>query len=150
VTLLSRTTQSALQRDGRQRVRRHVAVAEDNDEMRRLLADVLKKEGYDVTACASGDELLDALLRMQAEGTLPDLIVSDLRMPGTSGFGVLEKMLASNVHVPVILVSAFCNERTLNEAARLGAVCVLSKPFDMDVLRNAVLCVLVGAERPIL
>lgn len=114
--------------------------------MRRLLVRLLTKADYRVTAHGNGLELLEGVEAMRARGALPDVIVSDLRMPGASGLDLLEKLEVLEVAVPVILVSAFCDEETLARATLLGAACVLSKPFDMDLLRSAVACV-VAARR---
>jgi two-component system nitrogen regulation response regulator GlnG len=119
-------------------------MAEDDEAMRRVLVRVLARENYLVTALSDGRELLDAFERLLMEGALPQLIISDIRMPGVTGFDFLERLEAMGVAVPVILISAFCDEPTLRRAAELGATCVLSKPFDMDVLRSAALCVLAG------
>jgi CheY-like chemotaxis protein len=119
-------------------------MAEDDEAMRRVLVRVLARENYLVTALSDGRELLEAFERLMHERALPQLIVSDIRMPGVTGFDVLERLAAAGVAIPVILISAFCDEQTLRRAAELGAACVLSKPFDMDVLRSAALCVLAG------
>jgi DNA-binding response OmpR family regulator len=115
--------------------RARVIVAEDDAAMRRLLASTLRRDGYEVTEAASGLQLFEALRRAVFAAAAPDFIVSDVRMPGGSGLQVLEAIRVAGWSVPVILITAFGDEDVRCEGARLGAACVLSKPFDMDDLR---------------
>lgn len=121
--------------------RPHVMVAEDDAAMRRLLTRVLSRERYRVTALADGADLLKTLLDSPVDER-PSLIISDVRMPGISGLDLLAALRAAELHMPVVLISAFCDDQTLARAAKLGAACVLSKPFDMDMLRSLALCLL--------
>lgn len=141
-SLLSRTSPLARPEWDDAQGRPHVMVAEDDAAMRRLLTRVLVRERYHVTALSDGRELLQAALELGERGAAPDLIISDVRMPGFSGFQLLEALDSARLRVPVVLISAFCDDPTLTRACRLGATLVLSKPFDMDVLRTAALCLL--------
>jgi CheY-like chemotaxis protein len=127
-----------------------VIVAEDDTEMRSLLATTLRGDGYEVIEVASGSELLAAI------GDCPggvydydsvDLVISDIRMPGQSGLDVLCRLAWKQHEVPVILITAFGEEWVHELAERLGAVAVLDKPLDLDDLRRAVLQVLVERGR---
>ena len=146
MTLLSRTAPLAPQVPFDAHERPRIMVAEDDDTMRGLLTRVLSRERYEITPFAGGTPLLESLLAMEA-GERPHLIISDVRIPGISGFELLEALQRAALRVPVVLISAFCDDDTLDRAARLGAACVLSKPFDMDILRSAALCVL-AAHNP--
>jgi DNA-binding response OmpR family regulator len=102
---------------------------------------VLSRERYRVTALADGADLLRTVLALPADER-PNLIISDVKMPGISGLDLLAALRAAELQMPVVLISAFCDEQTLGRAAKLGAACVLSKPFDMDMLRSLALCLL--------
>ena len=118
-----------------------VLLVEDDDEFRRLLSSVLTAEGYAVIEAANGDDAFDWLGPWAMEGALefaPDLIVSDIRMPYFTGLEILEGVQVASEYVPVILMTAFPDAETLLHAGRLGAVCVLAKPFEMSQFRNAV------------
>jgi DNA-binding response OmpR family regulator len=115
--------------------RGRVIIAEDDAAMRRLLASTLRRDGYEVTETANGLQLFEALQRAVCAAATPAFIVSDVRMPGGSGLQVLEAMRIAGWSVPVVLITAFGDEDVMCEGARLGAACVLSKPFDMDDLR---------------
>lgn len=116
-----------------------VLVAEDDLEMRRLIADALVRDGAEVSEAPSGLALFDLLRRMGLDGTLPDLLISDIRMPGLTGLQVLAMMRERGWTMPVILITAFGDEETHNEAAHNGATAVFDKPFDVDDLRMAAL-----------
>ncbi|MBW2702017.1 MAG: response regulator [Deltaproteobacteria bacterium] len=117
-----------------------IVLAEDDEDMRDLLAGALKRAGYAVDEVADGNELLDHLADgLLAEGRVPpDLIVSDIRMPGWTGLDVLAGLREPDWTVPIILITAFGNEETHAEAERLGAAVLLDKPFDVDDLLQAV------------
>jgi CheY-like chemotaxis protein len=117
-----------------------VLVAEDDPEMRRLLATVLPRWGFDVTLAHDGDELV-GLVRafVAAGGARPDLIISDVRMPGPSGLAVLEYLRENDRATPFVVITAFGDAHTHAEATRLGAARVLDKPFDLNHLRSTVL-----------
>ena len=101
----------------------HVVLADDDDAMRDLLQSALGNHGYDVTDVASGDEL-KALLDAAFAGQVPDgidLIVTDNRMPACTGLDVLAALRARDWATPVILITAFGDTATHDEAHRPGA-----------------------------
>jgi DNA-binding response OmpR family regulator len=116
-----------------------VLLAEDDDEMRALLAAALRKDGYEVTACGNGINLLghiSAGLHGRRSGSY-DLVVSDIRMPGLTALEVFEDLRGHSTPPPLILITAFGDERTHAQAGRLGARAVLDKPFQIDRLLEA-------------
>jgi len=118
--------------------RRRVLVAEDDDDMRRLVADVLRRRGYDVEEASDGAGILD---RIEASVSRPesifDLIVSDVAMPHLSGLDVLAALRCAHWETPVILMSARADADMRDEARDLGAA-FLDKPFDMKALESLV------------
>jgi DNA-binding response OmpR family regulator len=117
-----------------------IVVAEDDSEMRRLVVEALRKDGYDVIAVSDGGRLLVTLAHelVAPEGTeLADLVVSDVRMPVCSGMQILEQLRAARWRVPVILMTAFGDAATREHARMLGAL-LFDKPLDLDDLRTAV------------
>jgi CheY-like chemotaxis protein len=122
--------------------RARLLVAEDDPELRALLALALREDGYDVVEAADGNELLDVIAEAAAPRPFSecfDLIVTDIRMPGFTAFDILGALRFRLLHTPVILITAFADQLTLRQAARLGVRVVLDKPFDVDDLRHAVL-----------
>jgi len=115
----------------------HVLLAEDDPDMRALMAWTLRADGYEVQEVADGDELLRVLGTVEDGSERPDLVVSDVQMPGASGLEVLARLRASRTPLPVLLVTAFGDWETHARAERLGAE-VLDKPFELDDLRKRV------------
>ncbi|MGH7293806.1 MAG: response regulator transcription factor [Polyangiaceae bacterium] len=117
-----------------------VLVAEDDPDMRHLVVEALRKDGYIVSEASDGGRMLVSLAREYDASTgtqAPDLVVSDIRMPVCSGIQILEQLRAARWHVPVILMTAFGDTATRERAQSLGAV-LFDKPFDIDDLRTAV------------
>ncbi len=114
-----------------------VLVAEDQPAMRQLLSSSLRAVGYDVIELPDGASLwseLRGVLDDLDSPRDPDLVISDIRMPGLDGLEVLARLRATDWATPVILITAFGTDETIREARRLGATLVLNKPFDIDDL----------------
>ena len=118
-------------------LKRHVLVAEDDADMRALVSDCLRREGYHVRELPSATELLIWIAMTaspQGPASLPDLIVSDIRMPAMSGLQMLRGIRAAGWVTPVILMTAFGDAATREAAESLGAV-LLDKPLQLAELR---------------
>jgi DNA-binding response OmpR family regulator len=116
-------------------------LVEDDTEMRRMLASALRRDGHLVIEAANGDEALDWLAPGVLEGDVervPDLVVSDVRLPYFSGLEILEGIQVAARRIPVILITGFPDRETYAQAAALGAERVLEKPFELADLRAAV------------
>jgi CheY-like chemotaxis protein len=117
-----------------------ILLAEDDDEMRALLLFWLRQDGYDVTECRDGNDLLTRLEQSALSGELMqfDLVLSDIRMPRGSALGVLEELCGCEDLPPMILITAFGRSAIDAEARRLGAEEVIDKPLDRDVLMRKI------------
>lgn len=118
-----------------------ILLAEDDDEMRSLLTLTLARAGHLVVALEDGYELADYVSLTRVHGgplEPPDVILSDIRMPGRTGLEVLAQARAAGLTCPVILLSSFADEETRAEARRLGAQVFLDKPVDLEELKTAV------------
>jgi DNA-binding NtrC family response regulator len=121
-----------------------IILAEDNDDVRHALTDLLTGDGYEVIAVPNALELMnhlgpDVLLKREA---LPgDAIVTDLRMPLMDGFQLVQSARAHGWHIPVIVISGFADDETRARAKDLGVTAFLEKPLDLqklqEVLREA-------------
>jgi DNA-binding response OmpR family regulator len=114
----------------------HILLAEDDHEMRSLLTLSLRRAGLQVTPCRDGSDLLSHLtpfiLHEAPVGF--DLIISDIRMPLVTGLEILEDLPQREGFPPIILITAFGDQRIHQRARDLGAVATLDKPFRMDEL----------------
>lgn len=121
--------------------RRRLLLAEDDAAFRTLLQMALVGDGYDVVAVKDGAELLERLSVSLSSGSANDrfdVVVSDVRMPGWTGLNVLLSMRHEANPPPVVLITAFGDERLHEQAMMAGAVAVLDKPFELDDLRALV------------
>jgi two-component system, OmpR family, response regulator len=116
------------------RTPRNVLLVEDNDDLRELMANVLRREGYEVVCTADGVETEQLLQR-----GLPELAVVDMMLPGSSGFQVtrLVKEL-SDGRIPVVMMSGNSSPAHCDYAHAAGADAFLSKPFEPSALREIV------------
>jgi DNA-binding response OmpR family regulator len=121
-----------------------VLLADDDPEVRSLLASELRAEGLAVVEVEDGRALVNAVDELR-EGHGPRLIVADHRMPGWTGLQVLAGLRAAHIDVPLVLMTAFGDDWTHAEATRLGAAAVFDKPFPTARLRACV-CALLGRE----
>lgn len=117
-----------------------VLLAEDDDLFRSLVASILRRDGYVVIEAKDGVRLAYLVQAMMFSGRdpRPELIISDIRMPGLSGLGVVESLRELDWYTPVILMTGFGTPETESMARSLGAAAVLSKPFELEVLRRRV------------
>ena len=115
-------------------------VGEDDPEMRALLGASLRADGFEVIEMKDGEEVLVHLSEVSAHrAQRPDLVIMDVRMPRHSGLELLAAMQLADWKVPVILITAFGDDRLHQQAKELGAAAVFDKPFDLDDLRTAIL-----------
>jgi CheY-like chemotaxis protein len=122
-----------------ERVVRRVLVAEDDEDTRTLLAWGLRLHGYEVVEVKSGTELFEVLtMCLNAEEQMPDVILSDIRMPGFSGLEVLGCIDRAELGVPFILMTAFSDEETKKRGENEGAAAFLAKPFEFEKLLAAI------------
>jgi PAS domain S-box-containing protein len=102
----------------------HILIADDNADMREYVQKLLV--GYDVKAVADGQSALRAV-----RDRIPDLVLTDVMMPGLDGFGLLRELRADprTQNIPVILLSARAGEESRIEGLQAGADDYLAKPF---------------------
>lgn len=108
-------------------------VVDDKANIRQLLADTFEGRGFDVTTASNGDEAV-ALF----EEEIFDAVITDLRMPGRDGIGVLRAAKHASVDMGVIVVTAYGTMETAVEAMRLGAFDFVAKPFKLEEIERKV------------
>ena len=103
-------------------------VVDDDHGVRFVLATALREAGYAVEGFDSAQAALAALQSKH----VPDLLVTDVRMPGDDGLALLERLKSREPQLPVIVMSAYTDLASTAGAFRGGAHEFLSKPFDLD------------------
>ena len=108
-----------------------ILLIEDNLEIRENTAEMLSLHGYDVTTAENGTIGLDL-----ARQLLPDLILCDIMMPGTDGYGVFRglKAHAPTASIPFVFVTASVEKREIQAGLDLGANGYIRKPFEVEDL----------------
>lgn len=108
-----------------------VHVVDDSPEMRTSLKLLLNSVEIDAETYASADEFLT---RFQANPDRPTVVLLDVRMPGTSGMTLLERLRAEHSLLPVIMITGHGDIEMAVRAMRLGAMDFITKPFSSQGL----------------
>jgi DNA-binding NtrC family response regulator len=128
--------------DGRQDGRRggdahvlpgRVLVVDDESAMCQLIETILRLRGYEVTWCQSAGSAIESIKEHDF-----DVVVTDVRMPGTDGLMLCRQIGDHRPELPVIVMTAFGSVETAIEALRAGAYDFVIKPFENDVMVAAV------------
>src|SRR5512146_313888 len=116
-----------------------ILIAEDEPDIRELVAFMLRFAGYEVVAASNGEEAVQAATR-----DVPDLVLMDVRMPRMTGYDACKLMKADpTLHdIPVVFLSAKGQESEIQSGLEAGAEEYLLKPFSPDELTNRVRAIL--------
>ena len=106
-------------------------IVDDDQSIRWVLQRALENAQMDVTAFECGSDLLRQL-RDENETSLPDAIISDIRMPGMDGFELIEEIHKMQASLPVIIMTAHSDMDSAMSAYESGAFEYLPKPFDIN------------------
>jgi DNA-binding response OmpR family regulator len=103
-----------------------VLLVEDEDQLRRVMKDLLEREGYIVAEAQDGVQALDQVDRFN-----PDVIILDLNLPGLDGYGVLSQLRSrpATRDIPVVVLTAKGDEDNEVRVFELGADDFITKPF---------------------
>lgn len=121
-----------------------ILIADDERDIRDLVAFALRFAGYEVIATSNGEEVLQA-----AQANPPDLILLDVRMPRMSGYETCRRLKEQpqTAAIPVVFLSAKGQEAEVNAGMQLGAVEYIVKPFSPDNLLQRVRAILGTDQR---
>jgi CheY-like chemotaxis protein len=116
-----------------------ILIAEDEPDIRELVAFMLRFAGYEVLAASNGEEAVQTATR-----DIPDLVLMDVRMPRMTGYDACRIMKANpNLRdIPVVFLSAKGQESEIQSGLEAGAEEYLLKPFSPDELTNRVRSIL--------
>jgi DNA-binding NtrC family response regulator len=113
---------------------RRVLVVDDEPLVRWMVAETLGASGYEIEAAGDGATAIHALVN----GCSPDVVLLDLRLPDSTDLWLLRRIRQLAPEASVILMTAFGTPEVRDEAFRLGAYCVLEKPFEIEELDRLV------------
>ncbi|KON82073.1 nitrogen regulation protein NR(I) [Azoarcus sp. PA01] len=106
-----------------------VWIVDDDRSIRWVIEKALSRENISYRSFASASEALTAL---ETSPQPPKVLISDIRMPGESGLGLLQRVKTLHPHVPVIIMTAYSDLESAVSAFQGGAFEYLPKPFDVD------------------
>lgn len=107
--------------------RLRVLLAEDDDAVRRVVSLTLRRAGYAVTPCATGEEAWEAF---RENPQAFDLLITDLSMPILDGASLIQRVRLLHPRLRTLLISGYCDDRQAFDLVRSGAVGFLPKPFN--------------------
>ena len=109
-----------------------ILIVDDERNIRETLAMYIRILGHTVETAADGETAMEAIDRREF-----DLVVSDIRMEGLGGLGLLRQIREQQGDTAVVLMTAYATVSQAVEAIRLGAYGFLMKPFSPDDVRSA-------------
>lgn len=109
-----------------------IYIVDDDTDHLTALSDLVQTSGYEVRAFESATDLLSAMTDQ------PDMVISDLRMPGMDGIGLLRALRAQALEVPVVLLTGHGDVAHAVEAIRAGADDFMEKPYDSAHLLSVI------------
>jgi len=112
---------------------KRVLIADDEINIRRVLEAILRRDGYDVVTAANGEEALLGMSRGIST------VITDLKMPGLDGMGLLKRLSVDYPDVPVIMITGSEQPQYREKALAAGAVALFEKPVNYAELRKAIL-----------
>jgi DNA-binding response OmpR family regulator len=117
-----------------------VLLAEDDDDLRTLIAEELRRDGHEVIEVSNGNQLgeLIAAHALRPHDTNA-IVISDIGMPGRTGLSVLERHRHGAWCPRFIFMTGLGNDDVCARALQLGALAVVEKPFDLDELRQTLM-----------
>ena len=104
-----------------------VWIADDDEAIRMVLEEGLKSAGLEIATFADGESLIEAL-----NDEKPDLIISDIKMPGMHGYDLLKHVKNNYDKLPVIIMTAFTDMQAAIDSYGGGAFEYIPKPFDLE------------------
>jgi FixJ family two-component response regulator len=106
-----------------------IAIVDDDEAVRLATASLLRSFGYQTCVFASASEFLAAGMDRQAA-----CLITDVRMPGMDGIELQRVLNSRNCPIPVLFMTAYSNDALRQRVLAAGAVCLLEKPFDSEVI----------------
>ncbi|MGI6359247.1 MAG: response regulator [Bacillota bacterium] len=107
-----------------------VMIVDDQTGIRRLLTEYFHSEGWQPVEARNGQEALNLLPES------PDVILLDMKMPVMDGLETLRNVRTKEPDLPVVIMTAYGELDLVNQAESLGISAKLSKPFDIEALRD--------------
>ncbi|MEC1176882.1 response regulator [Metasolibacillus meyeri] len=112
---------------------RNILIVDDQQGIRLLLNEVFKKEGYRTYLASNGIEALNIFKNEEI-----DCILLDMKIPGMNGMEILRELRLYSDKINVVMMTAYGEQKLIDEAFQLGATKYFTKPFNIFEVRDAV------------
>ena len=122
---------------------KRILLGDDDAGMREYLEELLADAGFDVVTAVDGRSILSEILRSQAHRLPFDALITDMKMPGLNGLGVVDNLKAMEIDIPIMIITAYETEELLEALKKRGSIICVRKPFEGEGLidkLNGVLC----------
>ncbi|HET6569541.1 MAG TPA: sigma-54 dependent transcriptional regulator [Rhodothermales bacterium] len=113
-------------------MKKKIYIVDDEPKLGELFATVLRRDGFDAQPFVSTIPMLERI----DQNEVPDVILTDLMMPGLNGIELIEALKDRKLSIPVIIMTAHSSVQTAVEAMRLGAFHYLQKPVNLEEMRT--------------
>ena len=110
-----------------------ILIVDDESDMCEMIAATLYEEGYVTDIVNSGKDAIKKVL----DGGV-DFVLLDIMMPEMSGIETLQRIKAIQPGLPVVLITAYATLKTAQEAMRLGAYDYITKPFNLECVKEVI------------
>lgn len=112
----------------------NILIVDDSRTSRRILRSILEEDGHVIVGEATnGQEGFEQYMSLN-----PDIVTMDITMPVMTGVEALKKIIEADSNAKVVMVSAAGQQHNMLEAVQSGAADFISKPFDVDTIKNMV------------
>jgi DNA-binding NarL/FixJ family response regulator len=121
-----------------------ILIADDQAMIRKGIESMLQAQDKfeaTITEVSNGAEVLDALRKQEF-----DIILMDVQMPKLDGVSTLKKLRGKKVSIPILMMSVYCDDRTIQQVIELGSNGFIMKDIGIEELSNSILTV-IGGER---
>ncbi len=108
-----------------------ILIVDDQAGVRYLLKIIMEEAGHMVYTAQNGLEAVSS-----AAANRPDLIFMDVKMPLMGGLEALDRIKTQMSEIDVIIMTAYPSEDIVNQAKEMGALCCITKPFDVEIIKE--------------
>jgi len=122
-------------------LRKHILIVDDDPNLLRSMGFILEAADFEVLAGRNGQEALE---KIKAAASPPsfDLVITDIQMPGLTGLQLIDEVWQINLSIPILVITAYGDQKLRRELSQRGCQHYLDKPFDEETLLEKVFTIL--------
>lgn len=111
----------------------HILFVDDDPHMQKMVELFMRNSPHRLTCARNGRSALKMLVNNSF-----DLIITDIQMPELDGLSLIEEIRKTDLEIPIVIISAFGQDKMSQRAIQKGAAKILNKPFDSNQLLNVI------------